>query len=77
MGLDPLYIANEGKLLVIAPENQAANILKAMKQHPEGRNSMIIGKITDEPKAGVIMETAIGTKRIVDMPSGEQLPRIC
>jgi hydrogenase expression/formation protein HypE len=77
LGLDPLYIANEGKVLVIVPESEAEKIVEVMKGFPEGRESSIIGKIVPAHPGKVVMETVIGTKRIVDMPAGEQLPRIC
>jgi hydrogenase expression/formation protein HypE len=77
LGLDPLYIANEGKLLAIVPENKASAVLKAMQSHQYGRDSRIIGKVTEDNPGKVIMKTSIGSHRIVDMLSGEQLPRIC
>ncbi len=77
LGLDPLYIANEGKLLVFVPEEHADNVLKAMKQLPEGKNSCIIGRVDNKSPGMVRMKTSIGSSRIVDMISGEQLPRIC
>lgn len=77
LGLDPLYIANEGKLIAFVPENKSAKILEAMKSHPFGREACIIGKVTSTDPGTVIMKTSIGSTRIVDMMSGEQLPRIC
>ena len=77
LGLDPLYIANEGKVLVVVAASVADQVLETMKKVPEGKNSTIIGQIVEKHPGRVVMETAIGTKRIVDMPSGEQLPRIC
>ncbi len=77
LGLDPLYIANEGKVLIIVAEKSAEKVLSIMKEFPEGRESAIIGHVTDNHPGKVVMETSIGTRRIVDMPSGEQLPRIC
>jgi hydrogenase expression/formation protein HypE len=77
LGLDPLYIANEGKLLVIAPESQSENILRAMQEHPLGTRASIIGKLTADHPSVVRMTTSIGSSRIVDMLTGEQLPRIC
>ncbi len=76
MGFDPLYIANEGKLLVFLPANEAEEVVRAMRTHPFGANAAIIGTVTGE-KAGVRMKTVIGSTRIVDMITGEQLPRIC
>lgn len=77
LGLDPLYIANEGKVMVVVAERSAEKVLAAMKPLPEGRESAIIGRVVAEHPGRVVMETGIGTRRIVDMPSGEQLPRIC
>ena len=77
LGLDPLYIANEGKVLVFVPKADADKVLNAMKSHPLGKESSIIGSVTAENKNLVIMKTMIGSSRIVDMISGEQLPRIC
>jgi hydrogenase expression/formation protein HypE len=77
LGLDPLYLANEGKLLAIVPASQAADVLAAMKNHPTGVNSAIIGSVSDLPKGRVILETGFGGNRVIDMLVGEQLPRIC
>ncbi len=77
MGLDPLYIANEGKILVIVPEKDAEKTLSIMKKHPEGKDSQIIGKASGKHPGILHLETSIGSTRIVDMISGEQLPRIC
>ena len=77
LGLDPLYIANEGKLLAIIPQNKATAVLNVMQSHRYGRNSRIIGEVTQDNPGKVIMKTSIGSHRIVDMLSGEQLPRIC
>ncbi|MFH2003773.1 MAG: hydrogenase expression/formation protein HypE [Bacteroidota bacterium] len=77
LGLDPLYVANEGKLVAFVSKEDAEKVLKVMKSHPLGKDSAIIGKVIDEPRKRVIMKTTIGSTRIVDMISGEQLPRIC
>lgn len=77
LGLDPLYIANEGKLCAFVPEKYAEDVLKAMRNHPLGANSSIIGKVVEDDSNKVYIDTVVGGKRIVDMPSGEQLPRIC
>lgn len=77
LGLDPLYIANEGKLLIILPETSAGKVLKAMRDHEYGRDACIIGKLTSEHPSLVRMTTSIGSGRIIDMLTGEQLPRIC
>ena len=77
LGLDPLYLANEGKLVVIVPQSKAKAVLSAMQAHPAGENSCIIGEVIDSPPGVVLMETIFGTERIVDMLVGDQLPRIC
>jgi hydrogenase expression/formation protein HypE len=77
LGFDALYIANEGKLVAIVAAGSAEQILSKMKQNPYGTNAAIIGEITAGHKGRVIMETRLGTSRIVDILSGELLPRIC
>ncbi|MBL7112329.1 MAG: hydrogenase expression/formation protein HypE [Bacteroidales bacterium] len=77
LGLDPLYIANEGKLLVIIPESESEAVLKAMRNHPAGKNATLIGRVTEDHPGIVRMITTIGSSRIIDMLTGEQLPRIC
>ncbi|MDO0823147.1 hydrogenase expression/formation protein HypE [Desulfosporosinus nitroreducens] len=77
LGFDPLYIANEGKLCAFVPEAQAEQVLFAMRTHPLGTNASIIGRVTDELGKKVYLNTVVGGKRLVDMPSGIQLPRIC
>jgi hydrogenase expression/formation protein HypE len=77
LGLDPLYVANEGKLIAIVPPADARRVLAAMRSHPLGRESAIIGEVTAENPAFVLMKTRVGGTRVVDMLSGEQLPRIC
>ncbi len=77
LGLDPLYVANEGKLVAIADPLDADRILEAMRQHPLGRNARMIGTVTDAHPAIVTLRTRLGTSRIVDLLSGDQLPRIC
>lgn len=76
-GLDPLYVANEGKLVAIVDRNHAEQIVAAMRAHPLGRQARIIGKVTATNSGLVMMRTSLGTTRIVDMLSGDQLPRIC
>lgn len=77
LGLDPLYFANEGKLVALVAADRADIALAAMRAHPAGADAAIIGEITEKPKGSVIMHTAFGGERIVDMLVGEQLPRIC
>ncbi len=77
LGIDPLYVANEGKLIATAPKEDAEKILEAMRKNPKGKNSQIIGRATEENKGKVIMITKIGSRRIIHTPAGELLPRIC
>jgi len=77
LGLDPLYVANEGKLVATVQKDAAESIVEAMKRHPLGRGAEIIGEITEDPKGMVLLKTRIGGTRVVDMLSGEALPRIC
>jgi len=77
LGLDPLYLANEGKMVVIVPPEQAAAALAAMQAHPLGARAAVIGRVQVGEAGRVIMRTVFGGRRIVDMLVGEQLPRIC
>lgn len=77
LGLDPLYVANEGKLVAIVDPGAADNVLNAMRHHPLGDQARIIGVVTEKNLGLVTMRTALGTTRIVDMLAGDQLPRIC
>jgi len=77
LGLDPLYVANEGKCLVIAPANQADKLLRTMRSHPLGKHAKVIGNVTSTNPGRVLLKTAIGGTRILSMLTGEQLPRIC
>lgn len=77
LGFEPLYLANEGKLVAIVSRDSAPTVLETMKNHPQGRAAAIIGTVVDQPKGKVLLETSLGNKRILDMLSGEQLPRIC
>lgn len=77
LGLDPLYVANEGKLLAFVAQQDAQKVLEAMKKHPLGKDSVIIGEMVEDHPGVVVMKTIIGGARVVDMLSGEQLPRIC
>lgn len=77
LGLDPLYVANEGKLLAFVVPDEAEKILSAMKNHPLGKDSAIIGEVVNDYPGTVVMKSKIGGSRVVDMLSGEQLPRIC
>lgn len=77
LGLDPLYIANEGKLVAIVPEDKAELVIEIMHNSPFGRDAKIIGKVTREHLGRVILLTKLGSRRILDMLSGDPLPRIC
>ncbi len=77
LGLDPLYVANEGKLIAICPGERAEELLAVMHAHPLGADAAIIGEVVADPNRFVQMETGLGGSRIVDWLSGEQLPRIC
>ncbi len=77
LGLDPLYLANEGKLVACVPAESADAVLAAMRSDPAGRDAAIIGEVCAQPAGNVILSTAIGGDRVVDMLVGEQLPRIC
>lgn len=77
LGLDPMYLANEGKLVAIVPASHAEAVVAAMRAHHAGREAAIIGEITAEPAGRVVLSTAFGGQRVVDMLVGEQLPRIC
>ncbi len=77
LGLDPLYIANEGKLIAILPPDGAGAVLAAMKNNPYGQEAAVIGEVRAENPGKVVMKTVIGGKRLMDMLAGEQLPRIC
>lgn len=77
LGLDPLYVANEGKCLVIVAQDKAEEVLEVMRAHPLGQEAAIIGEVVEEHPGQVILRSRIGGMRVVDMLSGEQLPRIC
>jgi hydrogenase expression/formation protein HypE len=77
LGLDPLYVANEGKLIAICAAGDAGNLLNVMRRHPLGEQSAIIGEVHEDSHAFVQMTTGMGGRRIVSWLSGEQLPRIC
>ena len=77
LGLDPLYVANEGKCLVVASDEDVSKVLRAMKKGNYGKNSTIIGEITADNPGRVLLKTKVGGTRIISMLTGEQLPRIC
>ena len=77
VGLDPLYVANEGKLLAIVAREDAEEVLAAMRAHPLGADAAVIGECVEDHPGMVVTKTAFGATRVVDTPIGEQLPRIC
>ena len=77
LGLDPLYVANEGICVAIVPADLADLALTALRARPLGRNARVIGRVAAEHPGMVVMRTAIGGTRVVDMLPGDQLPRIC
>ena len=77
LGLDPLCVANEGKLIAIVPESEAQACLKAMRASPLGREAALIGEVTQEDRGLVRMRTLLGGARMVEWLSADQLPRIC
>jgi hydrogenase expression/formation protein HypE len=77
LGLDPLTVANEGKLIAICPADRAEPLLAVMRAHPLGRDAAVIGEVLDDPDHVVQLETALGGRRVIDWLAGEQLPRIC
>ncbi|MBO8126663.1 MAG: hydrogenase expression/formation protein HypE [Firmicutes bacterium] len=77
LGFDPLYVANEGKVLVIVPAAESEEVLAAMRRHPLGKKSAVIGEVVAEHPGMVTLRTAFGGERILDMMEGELLPRIC
>ncbi len=77
LGLDPLNVANEGKLVAFCPAEEAADLVAAMRGHPLGRDAAVIGEVFEDPESFVQMETILGGKRMIDWLAGEQLPRIC
>jgi len=77
LGIDPLYVANEGKLILVVDGSVADDVLAVIQKNALGTNATIIGTVTSENRKQVVMENSLGVKRIVDVPVGEQLPRIC
>jgi hydrogenase expression/formation protein HypE len=77
LGLDPLLVANEGKLIAFVPETGGERVLAAMRAHPLGRDASRIGRVTAEHPGCVLLRTPVGGDRILDLPFGEALPRIC
>lgn len=77
LGLDPLFVANEGILIAMVDSSAAEAVVTAMNKHEHGQQAAIIGHVDGSPSGMVLLETAVGGSRIIDMLQGEQLPRIC
>ncbi len=77
LGFDPLYVANEGKVVAVVASEKAEEAVAVLRSHPLGKEAQIIGEVTEQPKGKVYMRTQVGGSRIVDMLTGDQLPRIC
>ncbi len=77
LGLDPFYVANEGKLVAVLPAEKAEQVVARMRAHPLGRRAAVVGKVYESHRGMVVARTGIGGRRVVDMLVGEQLPRIC
>lgn len=77
LGLDPLYVANEGKLIAAVPAEGCDRVLEAMRSHPLGKNAAVVGQVVADHPGMVVMRSRIGGQRIVTLLAGEQLPRIC
>ncbi len=77
LGLDPLYLACEGRMVAVVPEGVAEKALACLRSHPDGRHAALVGEVREKPASQVILHTSFGSERIVDQPEGEPLPRIC
>jgi hydrogenase expression/formation protein HypE len=77
LGLDPLLVANEGKLVAFVPERDSERVLEAMRGHPLGRDAARIGRVTERHRGFVLLRTPVGGERVLDLPFAEALPRIC
>lgn len=77
LGLDPLYVANEGKLIAVVPPDDADRVLEAMRRHPLGRDAAVIGEVVAGHPGMVLLRSVVGGERVVTLLAGEQLPRIC
>jgi hydrogenase expression/formation protein HypE len=77
LGFDPLYLANEGKLVAVVSSDEASNVVEVMRANRFGAGAAVIGEVLSEPRGKVVLETSIGNRRIIEKLTGEQLPRIC
>ena len=77
LGLDPLYVANEGKLVAVVPSEDSEQLLEVMRAHPRGTKAAAIGEVVAEHPGVVTLKSLVGGERVVALLAGEQLPRIC
>jgi hydrogenase expression/formation protein HypE len=77
LGIDPIYVANEGKFVAVVPQDQAEAAVEALRSHPSGSRATVIGQVVETPAGMVALRTPFGGSRIVDMLVGDPLPRIC
>jgi hydrogenase expression/formation protein HypE len=77
LGFDPIYVANEGKVVMVVGKEDAEKVLEKIKENPLGKEASIIGEITEDRQGMAWLKTSVGGKRIIEMLSGQQLPRIC
>ena len=77
LGLDAMSVANEGRLVAFVPREGVDQVINAMHDHPHGRSACVVGKVVDRHPGVVVARTPLGASRVVDLPLGEQLPRIC
>jgi hydrogenase expression/formation protein HypE len=77
LGLDPLFVANEGRLVAYVDASSVDDVVAAMHTHPQGAGAAVIGRVTEDHPGVVVVRTPFGATRVVDLPLGEQLPRIC
>jgi len=77
LGFDPLNIANEGKVVLVVDKRRGDKVLEILRRNKKGKNSAVIGRIVEDPKKKVKLKTSSGGTRWIDLPAGEQLPRIC
>jgi hydrogenase expression/formation protein HypE len=77
LGFDPLFLANEGKMILFCTKSDAEAVLTAMRSHKYGRNAALIGSVSKAAQGRVVLKTSIGGERMIDLPTGELVPRIC
>jgi hydrogenase expression/formation protein HypE len=77
LGLDPMFVANEGKLVAFVPQASSAAVLSAMRQTAQGKEARVIGRVVNDHAGMVLLKTEVGGTRVLDLPFTEQLPRIC